>query len=182
MADLLKSKSKFLSLILRHKPELIGLDLDPNGWASVEDLISKAQLHGSPITVEEMHTIVTFNDKQRFALSPDQKFIRAHQGHSLQVDLQLQPAHPPVILYHGTAERNLKTIKLQGILKGRRHYVHLSASLETAVAVGSRHGKAIVLEIDAQKMMEDNYLFFKTANGVWLTDFVPHQYLRYNAG
>lgn len=177
MIDASKSKSKFLSLLLRHKPEIIGLTLDENGWASIEELINKAQLHGFPITFEELHAIIRSNDKQRFAMSADQRLIRANQGHSLKVDLQLQPSIPPEVLYHGTAERNLASIKVHGILKGKRHHVHLSMDQQTALAVGSRYGKPIIIEVDTQKMIKDNFTFFQTANGVWLTGFVPPQYL-----
>jgi putative RNA 2'-phosphotransferase len=177
MANALKSKSKFLSLILRHKPEVIGITLDENGWTGIEELIEKAQLHGFPLSLNELLTIIASNDKQRFALSSDQKRIRANQGHSLEVDLQLQPTIPPEILYHGTAERNIASIKVQGIIKGKRHHVHLSADQHTARAVGSRYGKPIVVGVDTQRMHNDNFVFFQTANGVWLTDIVPARYL-----
>jgi putative RNA 2'-phosphotransferase len=179
MADSLKSKSKFLSLILRHKPGVIGITLDENGWTNIEDIISKAQLHGFAISINEIFTIVASDGKQRFALSPDLKRIRANQGHSLQVDLQLQPAIPPEVLYHGTAERNVASIKVKGILKGKRHHVHLSADQETARAVGSRYGKPVVVVVDTRRMLKDNFIFFKTANGVWLTDIVPASYLQF---
>ena len=180
MRDVSKSKSKFLSLILRHKPELIGIALDEKGWADIEELIDKAQLHGFEITLDELHAIIASNDKQRFAVSSDQKRIRANQGHSVKVDLQLQPSIPPPVLYHGTAERNLASIKAQGILKGKRHHVHLSTDQKTAFAVGSRYGKPIIIVVDTQTMSNNNFIFFQTANEVWLTDFVPAQYLRFD--
>lgn len=174
-----KSKSKFLSLLLRHQPEVIGLTLDENGWAGIRELIEKSSLHHNAITFEELHAIVASDSKQRFALSTDGQRIRASQGHSLNVDLQLQPAVPPVVLYHGTAEKNRSSIEAGGILKGRRHHVHLSSDQETAMAVGRRYGKPMVMAVDSQKMAKDNFAFFKSANGVWLTHFVPPQYLRF---
>jgi putative RNA 2'-phosphotransferase len=179
MTDAFKSKSKFLSLILRHKPETIGLVVDENGWAKVDDLLYKAGKHNFPITIEELHAIIAFNDKQRFVLSADEQFIRASQGHSIPVNLQLQSSIPPAILYHGTAERNIASIQLQGILKGRRHHVHLSSNRQTALAVGSRYGKPVIINVAAHRMFEDGYNFYLSANGVWLTEFVPPRYLQF---
>jgi putative RNA 2'-phosphotransferase len=180
MRNASKSKSKFLSLILRHKPDVIGITLDENGWTSIAQLIDKAHLHGVDITLDELHAIIASDDKQRFAMSSDQKRIRANQGHSLKIDLQLQPSIPPKVLYHGTAARNLASIKEQGILKGKRHHVHLSMDQETAFAVGSRYGKPIIIVVDAQRMINDKFIFYQTANAVWLTEFVPAAYLRFD--
>lgn len=161
-------KSKFLSLVLRHKPEEIGLVLDGEGWAVTDELLAKAD-----ISLEELKEIVTTNEKQRFAFSNDQSKIRASQGHSVSVDLALQPALPPEILYHGTADRNIPSILEKGLVKGSRNHVHLSANIETAITVGRRYGKPVVLEIRARQMAAEGHEFFISENGVWLTDSVP---------
>jgi putative RNA 2'-phosphotransferase len=169
--------SKFLSLTLRHQPEKIGLRLSESGWASVEQLIAASHRHGVEFTLEELQNVVASNDKKRFSLSEDGLWIRANQGHSVEVDLGYAPNIPPEILYHGTAERFLTSIKQQGLLKGKRHHVHLSADADVAVKVGQRHGRPVVLKIEAGRMHRDGFVFYLSGNGVWLTEHAPVQYL-----
>jgi putative RNA 2'-phosphotransferase len=169
--------SKFLSLVLRHQPEKIGLSLDQSGWASVERLIEASSRRGFDFTSEELQNVVDGNDKKRFSLSEDGLWIRANQGHSFKVELGYAPTAPPEILYHGTAEWFLTSIKQQGLIKGKRHHVHLSADFDAATKVGRRHGKPVVLRIEAGRMRQDGFIFYLSANGVWLTDCVPVQYL-----
>ncbi|KZN52173.1 hypothetical protein N474_23445 [Pseudoalteromonas luteoviolacea CPMOR-2] len=166
-----KKLSKYLSLILRHQPELINLELDPQGWANISELISKTNKF--TLTSELIAGIVQSNDKQRFAISEDGKKIRANQGHSIQVDLGLVPSNPPKSLYHGTATRFLDSIKSKGLLKGDRHHVHLTESAETARTVGSRYGSAVILTIDSELMHQQGAQFYKTKNDVWLVEHVP---------
>lgn len=170
--------SKFLSLVLRHEPERIGLQLDANGWTNVDDLINRAAAHGMHYTPELIRTLVRESDKQRFALSEDGLRIRANQGHSVEVDLGYAPSVPPAQLFHGTAERHLASILSQGLMKGERHHVHLSADRDTALKVGQRHGKPVVLLVDSAAMHTAGLTFFRSANGVWLTEHVHAQYLR----
>jgi putative RNA 2'-phosphotransferase len=174
-----KTTSKFLSLVLRHKPEIIGLTLDENGWTDTGELITKMNAQGHSITLEKLKAIVDSNDKKRFAFSEDYKRIRANQGHSIEVDLDLQEQIPPDILYHGTAEKNITSIKQQGLIKGNRHHVHLSADTETARKVGMRYGIPVILIIDAKRMYEQGFKFFRSENGVWLTDHVLPQYIQF---
>lgn len=169
--------SKFLSLVLRHKPETIGLMLDENGWADVSELLEKFNASGTTLTFDELKVIVDENSKKRFAFNDDFTKIRANQGHSIEVDLKLQSKTPPAILYHGTALKNLDSIKEKGLLKGERQHVHLSDNIATATQVGSRHGKPIVLEIDTAAMLADGHVFYLSENKVWLTDFVPAKYI-----
>lgn len=169
--------SKFLSLVLRHQPEKIGLQLDAAGWVAVENLLAACHAHGQPITREQLQTVVVQNDKQRFALSPDGSRIRANQGHSVEIELGYEPATTPALLYHGTAERFLASIQARGLLKGQRHHVHWSADTETARQVGQRHGKAVVLTVQAAQMQQNGFAFYVSANGVWLTEHVPVSYL-----
>ncbi|HMB28668.1 MAG TPA: RNA 2'-phosphotransferase [Blastocatellia bacterium] len=171
--------SKFLSLVLRHQPEKIGLSLDQSGWASVEQLIEASRRRGFEFTLEELQNVVDGNDKKRFSLSEDGLWIRANQGHSIKVELGYAPTAPPEILYHGTAERFLTSIKQQGLMKGKRHHVHLSADVDTATKVGRRHGKPVVLRVKAGLMCQDGFIFYLSANGVWLTEHVPVQYLAF---
>jgi putative RNA 2'-phosphotransferase len=177
MRDQEKSLSKFLSLILRHKPETIDLFLDENGWAAVDELIKQANLHNVALTHNSLDSIVETNDKKRFVFSDDKKRIRANQGHSISVDLQLAEAEPPDLLYHGTALRNIDSIKAQGLLKAKRHHVHLSTDRKAAKNVGSRYGKPVVIGVNAKEMYLSGFTFFRAENGVWLTDHVPSQYL-----
>ncbi|MFN8443745.1 MAG: RNA 2'-phosphotransferase [Caldilineaceae bacterium] len=173
----LVSTSKFLSLILRHQPETIGLTLDEAGWANVPELIERCNKHGHKLTLALLEEIVGTNEKQRFAFNADKSRIRANQGHSLDVDLQLTPKVPPAILYHGTATRFLDSIKMQGLIPGSRQHVHLSADVETATKVGQRHGKPVVLEVQAGAMHAAGIVFYQSENGVWLTNHVPASYL-----
>lgn len=169
--------SKFLSLVLRHRPEQIGLRLDVGGWVEVDALLAASAAHGRPITRDELEHVVAHNDKQRFALSEDGHRIRASQGHSTSVELGYAPATPPETLYHGTAAQNLASIRAQGLHKGQRHHVHLSMDAQVARAVGQRHGPPVVLRIRAGAMARAGYLFFESANGVWLTDAVPYDFI-----
>lgn len=165
--------SKFLSLILRHRPEVIGLTLQEGGWASVADLISKVNQHGDSLDFELLTFIVDTNDKKRFAFNEDSTMIRANQGHSVEVDLQIPQAIPPDVLYHGTAVHLLAAVLKDGLKRQKRHHVHLSALPATAISVGGRHGKPVLLKIDAQAMHAAGHVFYLSANGVWLADEVP---------
>lgn len=169
--------SKFISLVLRHKPEEIGLQLDANGWADVNELIEKLNTKGAGIDFEILNEIVETNNKKRFAFNDDKTRIRASQGHSIEVDVELQPATPPDVLYHGTAEQNLASIMAGGLNKQQRLHVHLSAQYDTAINVGSRHGKPVVLQVNASAMSRDGIVFYLSNNNVWLVDEVPAQYL-----
>jgi len=169
--------SKFLSLVLRHKPETIDLLLDEHGWADVEDLLSKSARHDLPFSKEELNEVVLTNDKQRFAFNEDATKIRASQGHSIDVELNLEVKTPPDILYHGTVVRFLESIKTGGLKKMNRQHVHLSKDKATAEIVGGRRGEAIILNIDSAGMHRDGFPFFLSANGVWLTDSVPVTYI-----
>lgn len=171
--------SKFLSLILRHKPQVIGLRLDANGWAEVDELIELVNQHGIAVSQELLAAIVRQNDKARFTFNGDRTKIRAQQGHSLNVDLQLVAEPPPAILFHGTATRFLSSIRTQGLLPGSRQHVHLSAAAVNAIKVGQRHGNPIILTIHAQAMGQAGYQFFCSPNGVWLTAQVPPQYITF---
>ena len=171
--------SKFLSLVLRHQPGKIGLTLDAQGWADVGELLSKANQHGVALTRPLLNKVVEQNDKQRFAFDAGGTRIRANQGHSINIDLGLEPIAPPECLYHGTATRFLESIRQQGLLRGRRDYVHLSPDEETARKVGARHGEAIVLVVKAAEMHAAGFVFYRSANGVWLSDHVPPEYLTF---
>lgn len=168
--------SKFLSLILRHKPETIGLKLDQNGWADLNELISKINTGGKNVNLEQIKEVVKTNSKQRFKLDLENNRIRANQGHSIKIDMEFSPTQPPEQLFHGTAERNISSIKKSGIQKRNRQHVHLSSDLDTAKMVGKRHGKPVIFVIDSKKMFEDGYSFFLSENGVWLTDAVSAEY------
>jgi len=170
-------QSKFLSLVLRHRPDVAGLTLDEGGWCSVDALLAGCAAAGHALSRHELEAIVRSSDKQRFAISPDGTRIRANQGHSVEVDLGYAAAAPPDLLYHGTAEKNLAAIRESGLLKGKRHHVHLSPDPETAIKVGSRHGKPVVLKIAAGRMAAEEYTFYLSTNGVWLTDHVPARFL-----
>lgn len=174
-----KRLSRFLSLVLRHQPETLGLTLDAQGYAGVGELVRALRLRGYPtVTGADIEALVVDNDKQRFAFNEDKTLIRANQGHSVEVDLGLQPAVPPPVLYHGTAVRLEEPIRRQGILRMQRQHVHLSDDKITAHRVGSRHGTAIVFTIDAARMHADGFAFFRSENGVWLVGHVPAAYLR----
>ncbi len=180
MEKMTKATSKYLSYILRHNPGDIGLELDHAGWASMSDLLSKANDKGKALSEELIKLVVETNDKQRFAISSCGQLIRANQGHSIEIDLELPPTEPPALLYHGTAEKFINAIEEEGLKKRQRHHVHLTENIKTAQSVGSRYGKLILLKIDTQAMVNAGVQFFQSANGVWLTDEVPPQYLSRN--
>lgn len=173
----IKRTSRKISLVLRHKPEAIGLGLDENGWAKVNELLAKMSATGTPLKRADLETIVAENDKQRFSFSPDGQKIRANQGHSIAVDLQLVPVPPPAVLYHGTASTSVEAIMKTGLEPRKRQHVHLSQDVTTATAVGSRHGRPVILRVDAAGMARAGYVFFCSENGVWLTGEVPVGYL-----
>ena len=172
--------SKFLSLVLRHRPESIGIELDPGGWVGVDDLISAASQRGRHLSRELIRRVVEENDKQRFALSDDGLRIRANQGHSIRaVDLALEPMEPPLTLYHGTVAKFLSSIRQHGLRKRSRNHVHLSSDVATARKVGMRRGEPVVLAIDSAAMHRDGMVFYRSANGVWLTESVPVEFIRF---
>ena len=177
MEKQLKHISKFMSLVLRHRPEEIGLTLDENGWANVEELINRMNAKGADANKAIIELIVATNDKKRFAFNEDKTMIRASQGHSIEVELDLQPTTAPDLLYHGTAERSVAGILQSGIQKQSRQHVHLSETIETAKAVGSRHGRPVIFIIDAKQMQADGLVFYLSANKVWLSDDIPSQYI-----
>lgn len=169
--------SKLLSFALRHKPEELNLTLDKSGWANINDLLKSLKYKGHNLSRDDLNEIVETNNKKRFAISEDGKKIRASQGHSIKIDLGYTPTSPPSALYHGTVSEFLDSIFKKGLIKGSRHHVHLSKDIETAINVGSRRGKPIILEIDSKSMEEDGYDFFVSENGVWLTEHVPPKYI-----
>ena len=170
--------SKFLSLVLRHKPEEIGLTLDANGWADVDELIEKCDTAGVMLTPAILEHIVASNAKKRFAFNEQGNKIRASQGHSVDVELALAPMQPPAVLFHGTADRFVASIQEHGLLKQQRQHVHLSADVATALSVGKRHGHPVVFEVAALQMFNEKHEFFLSDNGVWLTNVVPKEYLK----
>tara|TARA_Y100000817_G_scaffold309244_1_gene298090 strand:+ start:740 stop:1303 length:564 start_codon:yes stop_codon:yes gene_type:complete len=174
-----KNISKFLSLILRHAPETINLKLDENGWASVNELIEKCNQHHKKLNTELLEYVVINNDKKRFAFNKDKTKIRASQGHSIDVALELKTVEPLHFLYHGTVDKFVASIKKEGLQKMSRQHVHLSQDKETAIKVGSRRGKPVILSINAPKMHADGYSFYVSENGVWLTDQVPVEYIEF---
>ncbi|WP_293307946.1 RNA 2'-phosphotransferase [Pedobacter sp. UBA5917] len=174
-----KGISKLLSYILRHSPETIKLELDENGWADVNELISKFDLYDLTLDFEQLEYIVENNDKKRFAFNEDKTRIRASQGHSIPVELNLNEAEPLAYLYHGTVEKFLADIKTQGLQKMSRQHVHLSADKETANKVGGRRGKPVILTINSAAMHRAGYKFYLSANNVWLTDVVPAEYITF---
>lgn len=172
--------SKFLSLVLRHQPETIGIQLDKQGWAGIEELLEKANHYGVRFDREILNHIVASNPKKRFAFNDTYDKIRASQGHSIDIELGYSNQRPPEILYHGTGEKSVQSITATGLEKRSRQHVHLSSDPETAIKVGQRHGKPYVFKVLAEKMYLDNFPFFLSANGVWLTDHVPPAYLKEN--
>lgn len=172
-----KKTSKFLSYVLRHHPELINLNLDENGWANVDELITKSTNDSQGFTFEELEEIVQTNEKKRFAFNEDKTRIRASQGHSIEINLALISQQPPEFLYHGTAQSNIESILEKGIEKRSRQHVHLSQDKETATSVGMRHGKPIILTIKTKVMFDDGIEFYLSDNNVWLTDFVDAKYI-----
>ncbi len=178
MKDKHEQTSKFLSLILRHAPDTIGLTLDAQGWADVAELLARANAHGKRLSPELLREVVATNAKQRFAFSEDGLSIRASQGHSLKsVDLALAPVAPPALLYHGTASRFITSIRQGGLKAQARQHVHLSTERATAVAVGARYGVPVVLTVRAGEMHAGGHLFYRSDNGVWLTGAVPLRYI-----
>ena len=168
--------SKFLSLILRHEPGKVGLVLEEGGWVEVSMLVLALQTAGHRVDESLLHQVVRENDKQRFSFNEDSSKIRANQGHSIPVELGLQPISPPEILYHGTATRFLESIVVTGLHSQRRTHVHLSPDIDTAVKVGARHGKPVVLKVQSGQMATDGFLFYQSDNGVWRTGHVPGRY------
>ncbi|WP_411121230.1 RNA 2'-phosphotransferase [Streptomyces sp. x-19] len=169
--------SKYLAKRLRHEPERIGITLDVHGWVPVAELIDAAARHGFPFSRAELETVVADNDKQRYALEHGR--IRACQGHSIRIDLGLPPAVPPGFLFHGTVERSVAAIRREGLRPMSRHAVHLSPDRETATRVGARRGTPVVLTVDAGAMHRAGHVFHVSANGVWLTERVPPEFLRF---
>jgi len=169
--------SKFLSLVLRHKPDAIGLTLTPEGWADIDELLAKSDATGTRLSREDLLEIVATSDKKRFSLSEDRQRIRAAQGHSVTVELGLPPQEPPNILYHGTATRFMDSIRSEGLRPQARQQVHLSADEATAKRVGQRHGKPVIFKVEALRMHVNGFKFFLADNGVWLTDQVPPEFL-----
>ena len=169
---------RFMTYLLRHHPEAVGLTLDGEGWADVDALIEGMNAAGRTIDMETLERIVAENNKKRYTLSPDKKRIRANQGHSVDVNIEMEKRVPPDELYHGTADRFLDSIREGGIKKMARQYVHLSPDIPTAVNVGRRHGKPVVLVIDAKRMSGDGFTFRISANGVWQSEDIPWGYVK----
>lgn len=175
----MKRTSKFLSLILRHHPQEIGIALDEHGWADVDDLIHGMNEKGHPfVDLEYLEEIVRTDEKGRYSFNEDHSLIRANQGHSIPVDVELQELVPPDVLWHGTGEKSTASIDEQGLLPMSRLYVHLSPDIETAQIVGKRHGNPVIYEVDCRKMIQDGHRFFRSANFVWLVKAVPAKYLK----
>ena len=170
--------SRRLSLVLRHRPESIGVTLDSAGWVAVDELLAALAAHGTRISRAGLDAVVAGNDKSRFAFDPAGTRIRASQGHTVPVELGYAPVPPPAVLYHGTVAASLDSIFRTGLRPGRRHDVHLSADRPTAQKVGARRGRPVVLAVDAPRMAADGHEFRRSANGVWLTAAVPAEYLR----
>lgn len=171
-----KTTSKYISLILRHKPEVIGISLDEHGWAVVDDLIAGvSKTH--PLDMQSLGRIVAEDEKQRYSFNEDKTLIRANQGHSIPVDVELPEVTPPAVLYHGTGLKYKESIDKQGLIPKSRLYVHLSGDVDTARKVGQRHGKPVIYTVDAAAMHGDGYTFYRSVNGVWLTKEVPARYL-----
>ena len=173
-----KRISKFLSLVLRHRPEVIGITLDDNGYADVNGLIAKMNEKGSTVNREILEEVVATNSKQRFAFDQTGTKIRANQGHSLDVELGLQEMDPPTLLYHGTGEKSVSSISITGLEKKQRQHVHLSADVETAKNVGQRHGVPKIFVVSAAQMKVNGFIFYLSKNKVWLTEEVPAEYLK----
>ena len=174
--DLTKT-SRFLSLILRHKPEAAGIALDEHGWANVAELVHGMRAVGYPISKAILEEIVATDDKQRYSIDKCKTRIRANQGHSISVDVELAEVEPPEYLWHGTAKKYLDSIYDMGLVPKSRLYVHLSSDEETAVDVGKRHGDVVLFRVNAKEMYENGHLFYLSVNGVWLTKHVPVDYL-----
>jgi len=171
--------SKYLSFVLRHRPDDVAIQLSADGWANVEELIAKVNAKGKDLNMEDLCQIVALDEKQRYAFNHDKTRIRANQGHSIDIDLNLQPLIPPQYLYHGTAEKNVESIQKLGLQKRQRHHVHLSENEKTAKQVGARYGKPVILLISAKLMQEAGHVFYRSDNNVWLTDEVPPQFIQF---
>ena len=169
--------SKYLSKHLRHQPERLGLTLAPGGWVGVEELLAACAAHRTRLTRTELNEVVAKNSKQRFSFDETGAQIRANQGHSVEVDLELAPSEPPDVLYHGTGHRAVDVIKREGLHRMTRHHVHLSRDIQTARQVGGRHGRPVIFTVDAASMRTAGHVFFCSDNGVWLTDAVPPEFL-----
>ena len=172
----LENISKYISLILRHKPEAIGVSLDEHGWANVEDLVAGIA-KDNDFNIEMLEEIVATDKKQRYSFNEDRTLIRANQGHSIPVDVELERVAPPEYLWHGTGEKYVASIDEAGLIQKSRLYVHLSGDEETAMKVGKRHGEPVLYRVLSGKMQQDGYAFFRSVNGVWLTKQVPVCYL-----
>jgi putative RNA 2'-phosphotransferase len=170
--------SKLLSYVLRHRPDSIGLQLDANGWAHVDELLQRLAEHGKPVARDLLDRVVAENDKQRFVFDTARTRIRASQGHSIDVELGLEPVEPPDVLYHGTASRFVTSILATGLRPGSRRHVHLSGEVDTARRVGTRHGVPVILRMDTARMRADGVTFYRSDNGVWLAGPVAPRYLR----
>ena len=175
------SASRFISLILRHDPQKIDITLEHDGWADTDALLEGMNRAGYRVSLEELKEIVTTNNKQRFKFSDDYTKIRANQGHSVNVDVDLKEIEPPSVLYHGTATKYVQSIKNEGLISKSRLHVHLSSDKETAAKVGARHGKAVVLTIDSARMSKNGFKFYLSDNNVWLTNAVPVELARNRA-
>ena len=170
------SASRFLALILRHRPEEIGIALDEHGWANVSALV-RGMSNTKEFTIETLEEIVSTDSKGRYSFNEDHTLIRANQGHSVDVDVELKHAIPPPTLFHGTAERNIASIQEAGLVPKGRLYVHLSPDPDTAIKVGARHGRPVAFAVSSAAMQGDGHEFFLSKNGVWLTKTVPAKYL-----
>lgn len=179
MDDRLVRTSKFLSYVLRHNPDAVGLTLAPGGWADVDALIDRARAEGHSLSRPRIKHVIAAGDKRRFTLSEDESMIRANYGHSIDVDLDLEPTAPPNRLYHGTAKRALPSIREDGLQPQSRQYVHLSSTQEEATAVGRRHGEPVVITVNAQALDEDGHTLYRSTDAVWLTPRVPARYLEF---
>ncbi|MCH2194639.1 RNA 2'-phosphotransferase, partial [Kordia sp.] len=177
MTKKVKNISKFLSYVLRHNPDKLGITLDANGWTSVKTLLEKINVDNYSLSMETLEEVVATNNKKRFAFNEDKTMIRANQGHSVNIDLALQSKEPPNYLYHGTVEKFMESIREKGLIKGSRQHVHLSADKETAINVGSRRRKPIILTIRSGEMHAKGYTFYQSENGVWLTEAVPSEFI-----
>lgn len=175
----LKHISKFLSLVLRHKPEEIGISMDSEGWVDVKELLEKCSAKKRYINMQLLQQVVSTNDKQRFAFNYDRTRIRANQGHTVGVDLNFEAVEPLEFLYHGTVEKFIGSIRESGLQKMERTHVHLSKDIETAIKVGSRRGKPVILKVRAAEMYKDGHPFFLSGNGVWLCEAVPARYIEF---
>ena len=171
----LTKTSKYISLILRHKPDVIGITLDDHGWANVDELINGVSKKYK-LTMEVLEEIVETDDKQRYSFNDDKSKIRANQGHSINVDVELEEVKPPEYLWHGTGRKYLDGIMKDGLISKSRLYVHLSDKYSTAINVGKRHGDPVVLTVWAGDMYRDGYKFYRSKNGVWLVKHVPVEY------